>query len=241
MRRLLFAAIAFGAALSGRALAGEAFVGLYEHDIRDHAAIGGLENGQQIVFGARTAALDELSLLGKPHVHLLAGVNTAGHTDYLAAGLDWRFTFGGGRFYIEPGIGAAVHDGKVDLPSPFAPGISAAEAVALSFTPRTVPFFATQLYESVSMVLLIGVLLAFQPFRRHDGQVLVVLMVGYACHRFLNEAIRIEPTYALGLTLSQWISVGILLGAGVLEAFLRLTQSKLPPGPQPLGAAAQPA
>ena len=114
------------------------------------------------------------------------------------------------------------------------------ERVSLGFTPRTVPFFATQLYEVVSMVLLIAVLLAFQPFRRHDGQMLVVLMVGYGVHRFLNEAIRIEPTYQLGLTLSQWISVGILLGAGVLEAYLRLTQRPLPAGPQPLGGAAQP-
>ena len=128
MRRLLFAAIALSAAVSP-AFAGEAFVGLYAHDISDRVAIGGFERGQQVVFGVRTAALDELSLIGKPHIHLLAGANTAGHTDYLAAGFDWRFTFGGGRFYIEPGIGAGVHDGKVDLPSPFAPGISAAEAM----------------------------------------------------------------------------------------------------------------
>lgn len=127
MRHLLLAALAFGAA--GPALAGEAFVGLYAHDIRDRVAIGGVEHGQQVVFGVRTAALDELSLIGKPHVHLLAGVNSAGHTDYLAAGFDWRFTLGDGRFYIEPGIGAGVHTGKVNLPSPFAPGISAVEAV----------------------------------------------------------------------------------------------------------------
>lgn len=110
--------------------------------------------------------------------------------------------------------------------------------LTLTFTPRTVTFFPTQLYETVSMLLLILVLLAFQPLRRHDGQVLVVLMVGYACHRFLNEAIRIEPTYSLGLTLSQWISVGTLAAAVVLEVYLRATQPKLPAGLQPLGASA---
>ena len=55
---------------------------------------------------------------------------------------------------------------------------------------------------------------------------MVLCMLGYAAHRFLNEAIRIEPTYALGLTLSQWISVGIF-AAGVL------------PGVVPAGDAAE--
>jgi prolipoprotein diacylglyceryltransferase len=105
----------------------------------------------------------------------------------------------------------------------------------ITYTPRTVAFFPTQLYETVSMVLLTAMLLAFQPFRRHDGQVMVVCMIGYGFHRFLNEAIRIEPTYALGLTLSQWISVGILAAAIGLEMYLRRSQPMLPPGPLPLG------
>lgn len=104
----------------------------------------------------------------------------------------------------------------------------------IKFTPRTVSFFPTQLYETVSMVLLVLLLLAFQPFRRHDGQVVVVLMIGYSLHRFLNEAIRIEPTYALGLSLSQWISVGIFAAAVLIEVYLRLTMPKLPPGAVPL-------
>ncbi len=109
------------------------------------------------------------------------------------------------------------------------------ETLTLAFAPRTVTFFPTQLYETVSMLLLIGLLLSFQPFRRHDGQVMVLLMLGYACHRFLNEAIRIEPTYQFGLTLSQWISLGIVGAAVVLEVYLRATQPKLPAGMQPLG------
>lgn len=104
----------------------------------------------------------------------------------------------------------------------------------LAFTPRTVPFFPTQLYETVSMLLLTFLLLSFQPFRRHDGQVMVLLMLGYSVHRFFNEAIRIEPTYALGLTLSQWISVLIFAGGILLEIYLRLSREKLPPGEVPL-------
>jgi hypothetical protein len=108
------------------------------------------------------------------------------------------------------------------------------ERTELVFTPRTVPFFPTQLYETVRMVLLTLLLFTFQPFRRHDGQVLVLLMMGYAVHRFLNEAIRIEPTYALGLTLSQWISVGIFAVAVLVELYLRRTMPKLPPGEVPM-------
>lgn len=108
------------------------------------------------------------------------------------------------------------------------------QSVSLAFTPRTVPFFPTQLYETVSMLLLVFLLLTFQPFRRHDGQVLVLLMLGYAAHRFLNEAIRIEPTYAMGLTLSQWISVGIFAAGVVLELVLLRVMPKLPPGEVPL-------
>ena len=110
----------------------------------------------------------------------------------------------------------------------------------ITFRPVTVTFYPTQLYETISMVLLIFLLIAFQPFRRHDGQVMVLLAVGYAAHRFLNEAIRIEPSYSIfgidyGLTLSQWISVLIFLAAVGLEIYLRATRPKLPPGPLPLG------
>jgi prolipoprotein diacylglyceryltransferase len=88
------------------------------------------------------------------------------------------------------------------------------------FIPRTVGLYPTQLYETISMVLLIFVLLAYYPFRRHDGQLLILCMIGYAVHRFINESIRIEPSYSLGLTLSQWGSVVILVVALGLEAYL---------------------
>lgn len=110
----------------------------------------------------------------------------------------------------------------------------------VSFTPRSVTVFPTQLYEVVSMGLLTFLLLAFQPFRRHDGQMIVLLMIGYGVHRWFNEAIRIEPTYALGQTLSQWISLAIIAGGVVLELYLRKTLPKLPQGPVPLSHGAVP-
>lgn len=122
-----YCVIGFAAALSAPpATAGEVFAGVYAHDIDDGISYGKFEHGAQIVAGVRTAALDELAFIGKPRVHLLAGVNTAGGVDYLASGLSWRFAFAG-RAYIQPGIGVAVQDHRFDLPSPDEPGISAAE------------------------------------------------------------------------------------------------------------------
>lgn len=112
------------------------------------------------------------------------------------------------------------------------------ETPTVEFTPKTVTFYPTQLYETISMVLITLLLVAFQPFRRHNGQVMVLLMLTYGVHRFLNEAIRIEPTYSYGLTLSQWISVAIVAAGSLLELFLRATQAKLAAGPQPLGGPA---
>jgi hypothetical protein len=112
--------------MAGPAVAGEAFLGVYAHDVDDGISYGHFEEGAQIVFGARTTALDELKFIGRARVHLLAGVNTAGGTDYVATGLSWRFPISE-RFYIQPGIGVAIHDGKINYPSPDEPGITPAE------------------------------------------------------------------------------------------------------------------
>ncbi|HYH67693.1 MAG TPA: prolipoprotein diacylglyceryl transferase family protein [Urbifossiella sp.] len=102
------------------------------------------------------------------------------------------------------------------------------------FVPRSVGLYPTQLYETVSTTLLMFFLLAYYPFRRHDGQLMVLLMVGYAVHRFVNESLRVEPTYALGLTLSQWVSVGLFTAGVGLEAYLWLTKaSRWKPQPLP--------
>ncbi|WP_293900798.1 acyloxyacyl hydrolase [Phenylobacterium sp.] len=111
---------------AGSARAGEVFLGGYYHDVDDGISYGRFEKGAQIVAGVRTTALDELAFLGKPRVHLLIGVNSAGGTDYVASGLSWRFRLTE-RIYIQPGIGVAIQDGPVNLPSPDEPGLSPQE------------------------------------------------------------------------------------------------------------------
>jgi phosphatidylglycerol---prolipoprotein diacylglyceryl transferase len=114
----------------------------------------------------------------------------------------------------------------------------------ITFTPATIGLYPTQLYETVSMVLLILFLLAYYPYRRHDGQLMTLLMMGYAFHRFVNESLRIEPAVGNGLTLSQWGSVLIFAAAVLMEIYLWRTmpsrwssgtaQSPLPaPAPAP--------
>ena len=96
-----------------------------------------------------------------------------------------------------------------------------------AFTPRSVGLHPTQIYEIISMILLLMMVLAFYPFRRHDGQVWVVFMAGYAFHRFLNEILRTEPVEGLEMTLSQNISVLMLLVAIGIEIYLRQTQKPI--------------
>jgi hypothetical protein len=126
MRRLLISAAAGALVSPAAATAGEVFAGLYAHDIDDGIAYGQFERGAQVVVGARTTALDELSFLGRARVHFLVGVNTSGGTNYAATGLSWRFPLDE-RFYIQPGIGVAIHDGRINLPSPDEPGLTPEE------------------------------------------------------------------------------------------------------------------
>ena len=111
------------AAAAGPAAAGEVFFGAYAHDVSDGVAYGRFEDGLQIMGGVRTTSLDELAFLGKPRAHLFAAANTSGGVNYAATGLAWRFHLTD-RIYLQPGIGLAIHDGAVDLPSPNKPGLT---------------------------------------------------------------------------------------------------------------------
>jgi phosphatidylglycerol---prolipoprotein diacylglyceryl transferase len=93
------------------------------------------------------------------------------------------------------------------------------------FVPRTLGLHPTQVYETISMLLLVLLLLAFYPFRRHDGQVFTLFVFCYAIHRFLNESLRNDTDIVgipqLHMSLSQNISVLMLLFAVCLEIGLR--------------------
>jgi len=95
--------------------------------------------------------------------------------------------------------------------------------------PLTIGLHPTQVYETVSMVLLMFVLLAYFPLRRYEGSVMVAWMYAYGVHRFLNEMLRTDTDpVAFGMTLSQNISIVILICATVL---LLIVRSRPPIGP----------
>jgi lipid A 3-O-deacylase len=105
---LLFCATAGGAS---PALAGELFAGVHKHAVKTPLNLGyGLEQGVDLSLGYRFTSIG--SLVGmKLQPYVFGAVNSAGDTSYVAAGLSTKF---GGRLYVRPGIGLAIHNGATD-------------------------------------------------------------------------------------------------------------------------------
>jgi phosphatidylglycerol:prolipoprotein diacylglycerol transferase len=89
------------------------------------------------------------------------------------------------------------------------------------FAPQTLSLHPTQVYESISMLLLFALLEAYYPWRRHDGEVMALFLTCYPIHRFLNEMLRNDTDpVALGMTLSMNGSLIILAVAAALWIWL---------------------
>jgi lipid A 3-O-deacylase len=87
------------------AAASELFGGVYVHDVKLPTDKSGLEGGADLMLGYRGGNIGKTPL----QPYLFAAVNTAGETNYAAAGLSAKF---GKTVYIRPGIGLAVHTGS---------------------------------------------------------------------------------------------------------------------------------
>jgi phosphatidylglycerol:prolipoprotein diacylglycerol transferase len=94
-------------------------------------------------------------------------------------------------------------------------------------SPWSLPVHPKQLYAALAGLALLGLLSAYYPRRRRDGEVMALLMITYPVTRFVTEFFRGDAggLYA-GLTISQYISIGLL--ACGLVAWHRL--SRLPVG-----------
>jgi phosphatidylglycerol:prolipoprotein diacylglycerol transferase len=106
----------------------------------------------------------------------------------------------------------------------------------LTFEPRTIGLLPTQLYETVSMVLLFLVLMALDPIRQREGLMTAVLMMGYAVHRALNELLRADTRPSEFERLFSYF----LFAAGAALAIYALVWGRkvLEPPPPPLTAVA---
>jgi phosphatidylglycerol:prolipoprotein diacylglycerol transferase len=93
---------------------------------------------------------------------------------------------------------------------------------------RSLPVHPAQLYSSIDAFLIALVLLAWYPFRRHNGEIVVLMMTIYPITRFLEEIIRIdEPAiFGTGLSISQNVSLLILAGAVAMWVYV-LRQPRL--------------
>jgi hypothetical protein len=85
----------------------ELFGGLYVHDVKTPLDKSGIESGVDFELGYRGGRL--LHTPFQPY--LFGAVNSAGDTNYAAAGLSARLGLGS-RWYVRPGLGVAIQTGS---------------------------------------------------------------------------------------------------------------------------------
>lgn len=124
------------AAVPARADSGtesEAFVGVFAHDVTfvgEAVGLGaaGHEEGVDTQIGVRTHQIESWRPIGRPRAYALLSINSSGDTSFVSMGLTWRIPLGERRrWYFQPGLGLAVHDGWDEFPPFDQPGISQEE------------------------------------------------------------------------------------------------------------------
>lgn len=88
--------------------------------------------------------------------------------------------------------------------------------------PRARPIHPTQLYSAIEAALLCLFLLAYDPFRRRDGELLALLLTLHPINRFFLEFIRTDEPGQLGTALSigQYVSLLLLACAAALWIYI---------------------
>lgn len=93
-----------------------------------------------------------------------------------------------------------------------------------SLPPRSLPVHPVQVYSAINALLLCLVLIATEPYLRRRGAVLALTLSVYPVVRIIEEMIRVDEPAQFGtaLTISQWISLGVLIAApGIWAIVLR--------------------
>ena len=102
-----------------------------------------------------------------------------------------------------------------------------------AFRPTTLGLYPTQLYESISGALILVLLLAYYPFRRHEGELFALFLMLYPVHRFLDEMLRADnEKVAFGLTLSQNGSILMFAIGLIFFLWLRRLPAQFQPAKQ---------
>lgn len=97
---------------------------------------------------------------------------------------------------------------------------------------RSLPLHPTQVYSAIGSGLLAVLTWAYYPYRQKDGSVLLLGWMTYPVHRFIVEFLRGDELGQFGtsLTISQWVSLGLLVCGTVFSIWL----SRQPAGREPL-------
>jgi phosphatidylglycerol:prolipoprotein diacylglycerol transferase len=100
--------------------------------------------------------------------------------------------------------------------------------------PRSLPVHPTQLYSTIDALILCFLLLAYDPFRRRDGELTALMMTVEPITRFLIEGIRTDEAAIWGtpFTISQNISLAFLAVAIGLWIYILRRPAKLAFGQQ---------
>ena len=107
MKRFSYGLFAAAAALAGgEARASEIFGGVYAHEVNTPFTVGESEDGLDLQLGWRGDRIGALGFIGRPSPHVFGSLATSAETHFVTAGLSWRI---GGRLYVRPGAGVAVH------------------------------------------------------------------------------------------------------------------------------------
>ena len=88
--------------------AGEVYGGVMAHGVDTPFTFETNEDGIDLQAGVRSEPIEALSFVGKPSVYAFGSVNTAGDTNFVAAGVSWKIDLG--PVYLRPGVGLALHD-----------------------------------------------------------------------------------------------------------------------------------
>jgi phosphatidylglycerol:prolipoprotein diacylglycerol transferase len=90
--------------------------------------------------------------------------------------------------------------------------------------PLSRPVHPTQLYSLIDGLVLCFFLLAYEPYRRRDGELTALVLTIHPVSRFLLEVIRVDesPVFHTGMSISQNISIAIFVaGVGLWIYLLR--------------------
>ena len=128
----------------------------------------------------------------------------------------------------------SVHDAQFELLGRFGEGTNlsirtADDPRAKSWTISGPPAFSrpthpTQIYSFIDSMLLCFFLLAYEPYRRRDGELTAWVLTIHPVMRFLLEIVRVDesPVFHTGLSISQNISIVLFLaGIGLWFYLLR--------------------